>query len=165
MRIKLTSLAPSIVGPTVDYLDKEEVSNIFKAFGFSRTERKSALAKLQKGKSKAQRFAIPEIGLFIAGSPLFSFAHAKSAAAMAVATTATQTAFSVDRAFDPLIQLIRDIANPICYVMFIIGFIYVMVGRANEGFKRMQYAAFGYIGLQLAPGLMSIVKSVGTSIV
>lgn len=145
-----------IPGPREDCneMSDEELRQLLASLKITRRERRAIKRKLAeiRGEKQSKTYKVLEVAACVASVLFFipSFAYAAPS-------------FSVERAFSPLIELIRDIANPICYVMFIIGFIYVMIGRAHEGFRRMQYAAFGYIGVQLAPGLMKIIKQVGSS--
>lgn len=146
------------VTPSIEDMSDEELRTLLQDLKISRKEKRAIRKRLKPLASPAKptekRYKIMEVVTSVMAVLLFipQFAFA-----------APEGGFSVEKAFMPLIELIRDIANPICYVMFIIGFIYVMIGRANEGFKRMQYASFGYIGVQLAPGLMNIIKGVGMS--
>lgn len=156
--VRVTARNSSIVlpGPSDDIaeMSDEQLRELLSSMRISRKERRAIERKLAELRGKTStRHKVIEVLACLASVMFF------------VPTTiyAAPGNFSVERAFTPLIELIRDIANPICYVMFIIGFIYVMIGRAHEGFRRMQYASFGYIGVQLAPGLMKIIKQVGAS--
>lgn len=64
-------------------------------------------------------------------------------------------------AFDPLINLIQSLAYPIAGVMIAGGCLFIMVGNRDRGMQMLQNAAIGYILVQLAPLLLSILVGIG----
>ncbi|AYP68780.1 hypothetical protein BpsM61_00006 [Bacillus phage vB_BpsM-61] len=81
-------------------------------------------------------------------------------------------AFSVEGAvankimqsFEPVIQLVQGVSYPVAFLMLSGGFILIMTGQTSRGMSMIKWACLGYLGLQLAPGLMAIVIDVGESI-
>lgn len=67
-------------------------------------------------------------------------------------------------AFDPLINLIQDLSYPIAGVMISLGAIYIMAGQKEQGVKFLTNAALGYILVQLAPLILSLLVGVGSSV-
>ena len=66
---------------------------------------------------------------------------------------------SLTGAFEPVKKLLIDIADPLCYVMFVWGCIESIVGRPASGLNRMKYAAIGYIGINWIPVVMSAIRA------
>ncbi|MNY85675.1 hypothetical protein D3C78_18740 [compost metagenome] len=66
--------------------------------------------------------------------------------------------------FEPLMTLLMDLAGPVCRIMFILGFVMVIVGKPRQGIDKMKWAAIGYIGIQWTPMLMDIIKGAGAGI-
>lgn len=62
-------------------------------------------------------------------------------------------------AFEPVKRLLIDIADPLCYVMFVWGCIECIVGRAASGLNRMKYAAIGYIAINWIPVVMQAIRA------
>lgn len=67
-------------------------------------------------------------------------------------------------AFDPLVNLIQDLAYPIAAVMIATGAIFIMVGNKEKGMQMLQHAALGYILVQLVPLMLSLLVGVGHSV-
>lgn len=67
-------------------------------------------------------------------------------------------------AFDPLVNLIQDLAYPIAAVMIAAGSIFIMVGRKDQGMQYLTNAALGYILVQLVPLMLSLLVGVGSSV-
>lgn len=70
-------------------------------------------------------------------------------------------ATSLGGAFEPVKSILLDIADPLCYIMFVWGCIECMVGRPASGLNRMKYAALGYMAINWIPVLMDIIRSSG----
>lgn len=64
-------------------------------------------------------------------------------------------------AFDPLVNLIQDLSYPIAAVMIAGGCLFVMVGNRERGMQMLQNAAIGYILVQMAPLLLSLLVGIG----
>ena len=76
-------------------------------------------------------------------------------------TFAAGTQEIIMKAFDPLIDLMQGISYPICFLMIGGGFLLVMMGQGHRGMRMIKWAAIGYVGLQFAPAIMSILVEVG----
>jgi hypothetical protein len=75
-------------------------------------------------------------------------------------------AIATDRiihAFDPLIHIIQALSYPVCFMSMAGGMLLITVGQRHRGLTMIKWSAIGYIGMQLVPGIMSIVGDVGRS--
>ncbi len=70
----------------------------------------------------------------------------------------------VAHAFDPLFQAISGFAYPACFFTISAGCILIMIGQKHKGLNMIKWAAIGFIGLQFAPGIMTILMEVGRAI-
>ncbi|MEH7514309.1 hypothetical protein V7146_16470 [Gottfriedia acidiceleris] len=70
----------------------------------------------------------------------------------------------VAHAFDPLFQAIAGFAYPACFFTISAGCILIMIGQKHKGLTMIKWSAIGFIGLQFAPGIMSILVEVGKAI-
>ena len=61
----------------------------------------------------------------------------------------------------PIIDLMKDAAEPIGYGCYIWGFIKYMLGQRGEGIQLIKGTTWAFIGIQVIPWLMSIIKSIG----
>ena len=61
--------------------------------------------------------------------------------------------------FEPVKDLILSLAEPLCWIMFAWGCIEVICKRPASGLDRMKYAAIGFIGIQLIPVMMNVIKT------
>jgi hypothetical protein len=73
---------------------------------------------------------------------------------------ASGVADKIIRAFDPLIQLIQGISYPVGFIMITAGFLVMMTGNRQKGLNMIKWAAIGYIGMQFAPAIMTILVEV-----
>lgn len=64
-------------------------------------------------------------------------------------------------ACDPIIQLIQGISYPVGFIMICAGFLVIMTGNRQKGLNIIKWAAIGYIGMQFAPAIMTILVEVG----
>ncbi|WP_129692299.1 hypothetical protein [Gottfriedia acidiceleris] len=78
------------------------------------------------------------------------------------ATTGIQD--RVAHAFDPLFQAIAGFAYPACFFTISAGCILIMIGQKHKGLHMIKWAAIGFIGLQFAPGIMTVLMEVGRAI-
>lgn len=74
-------------------------------------------------------------------------------------TAMAATKSSLTGAFEPVKKLLIDIADPLCYVMFVWGCIEAIVGRPASGLNRMKFAAIGYIGINWIPVVMGAIRA------
>jgi hypothetical protein len=68
---------------------------------------------------------------------------------------------SLSAAFEPVKNLLIDMADPLCYIMFVWGCIECIVGRPASGLSRMKYASIGYIAINWIPVLMAVIRNAG----
>jgi hypothetical protein len=66
-------------------------------------------------------------------------------------------------AFNPIIQLIQGVTFPLCFVCTALGILLVMIGQKRKGLEIIKWAVVGYLLMQLLPGLMNILHSVGSA--
>ncbi|GIM44534.1 hypothetical protein DNHGIG_00830 [Collibacillus ludicampi] len=87
-------------------------------------------------------------------------------AASTVLPSIPAQAVTTDRiihAFDPLIHIIQALSYPVCFMSMAGGMLLITVGQRHRGINMIKWSAIGYIGMQLVPGIMSIVGDVGRS--
>lgn len=65
------------------------------------------------------------------------------------------------KAFDPIIQLIQAVSFPIAFVCIALAILMKMIGQKRKGLEIIKWAAIGYLLMQMLPGLMSVLHSVG----
>jgi hypothetical protein len=68
---------------------------------------------------------------------------------------------SLSGAFEPVKHLLLDVADPLCYIMFVWGCIECIVGRPASGLNRMKYAGIGYIAINWIPVIMRVIREAG----
>lgn len=111
---------------------------------------------------------------FISGEWKITKDEKQTLAALAVAPVVTiftsdktQAAnFISDRirdAFDPIVELVQGVSYPVCFLMLSGGMLLVMIGQKHRGMNMIKWACIGYVGMQLAPALMSILVDIGRS--
>jgi hypothetical protein len=76
-------------------------------------------------------------------------------------TSTAYAAGDVGKAFQPIINTIKELADPIAYGFVIKGFIEIIAGKAEAGKKTISGAIAGYIGVQWLPWLFGLVKNIG----
>ena len=67
-------------------------------------------------------------------------------------------------AFWPIISLLQGIAFPVAFLGMAGGMLMISVGQRRKGLDMVKWAAIGYIGMQLVPGMMEMLGQVGHSI-
>lgn len=75
-------------------------------------------------------------------------------------TIAGAATTSIATGLQPLIIILKDIAEPVAYGFLIKGFMKIMAGDEHEGKKTIKYAAGGYIGIQWIPEIMRLIKGI-----
>lgn len=65
----------------------------------------------------------------------------------------------IPSAFEPVKDLILSLAEPLCWIMFAWGCIEVICKRPSSGLDRIKYACIGFIGIQLIPVMMNVIKT------
>lgn len=81
-----------------------------------------------------------------------------------VPVVAEVTKDSIIHAFDPLIDLMIDLALPIAGVMITGGALLIMIGQKDKGFTLIMNSGIGYVLVNLSPLLLSLLESVGKAI-
>ena len=64
-------------------------------------------------------------------------------------------------AFNPLIQVMQALSYPVSFMGMAAGMLLVSLGQRHRGINMVKWAAIGYIGMQLVPGIMEMVSQVG----
>ncbi|UYZ39095.1 hypothetical protein OD350_28905 (plasmid) [Clostridium beijerinckii] len=67
---------------------------------------------------------------------------------------------TVTQSLQPLVDVLKDLAEPVSYGFMIKGFMKIMAGEEHEGLKVIKGAIGGYIGIQWIPYIFSIIKSI-----
>lgn len=108
---------------------------------------------------------------FLAASPVKQTASTMAVGALTGATLATllraDTAMAggvadkIINAFDPIIELIQGLSYPVGFIMICAGFLVMMTGNKQKGLNIIKWAAVGYVGMQFAPAIMTILVEVG----
>jgi hypothetical protein len=73
--------------------------------------------------------------------------------------TTVAWAGSISEGVQPLIEVLKDLAEPVSYGFMVKGFLSIMAGNEHEGKKTIKYAMGGFMGIQLIPKLFGIIKS------
>ena len=60
----------------------------------------------------------------------------------------------------PIIDVLKDLAEPVAYGFMIKGFLSMMAGNEHEGKKTIKYALGGYVGIQFIPQIFKILKGI-----
>ncbi|MBA2878077.1 hypothetical protein HNR63_001131 [Anoxybacillus kamchatkensis] len=102
----------------------------------------------------------------VSGENKFLQVTSLTAALSTYASTASAASIQdkIIHAFDPLIELVQALAYPVGFTMICAGFLVIMTGNRHKGLHIIKWAAIGFIGMQFAPGIMSILLEVGKSI-
>jgi hypothetical protein len=79
---------------------------------------------------------------------------------VAFANSFITTTPSISKGLQPLIDVLKDLAEPVSYGFMIKGFMKVMSGDEHEGMKIVKYSAGGFIGIQWIPYIFSIIKGI-----
>lgn len=72
--------------------------------------------------------------------------------------TTVAWAGSISEGVQPLIDVLKDLAEPVSYGFMVKGFLSIMAGNEHEGKKTIKYSLGGFLGIQLIPKLFDIVK-------
>lgn len=70
----------------------------------------------------------------------------------------------INRAFLPLVELVKGLSYPIALVILSAGALMIMIGNREKGFSMIQQASIGYILVQLMPLLMDLLVQIAKSI-
>lgn len=82
-----------------------------------------------------------------------------------LATVATQVALKgrIEYAFEPLIEFVQGISYPVTFLAILSGMLLITCGKRAKGIDVIKWAVVGYLGIQLAPGIMRMLAEVGTA--
>lgn len=75
-------------------------------------------------------------------------------------TSTVAYAGSIAQGLQPIINILKDLAEPVAYGFMIKGFMKIMAGDEHEGFKTIKYSIGGYVGIQWIPFIFNTVKSI-----
>lgn len=75
-------------------------------------------------------------------------------------TSTIAYAGSISQGVQPIIDILKDLAEPVAYGFMIKGFMKIMAGDENEGFKTIKYSVGGYLGIQWIPMIFNTIKSI-----
>lgn len=85
--------------------------------------------------------------------------------AIPVMTPATDALGSaVNKAIQPLIDVLKELAKPIAGVMVTWGCLRYMIGQKEAGLEAIQQAAIGYVLVMLSPVILNLITGVGAVI-
>ena len=66
----------------------------------------------------------------------------------------------ISNSVQPIIDVLKDLAEPVAYGFMIKGFLSMMAGNEHEGKKTIKYALGGYVGIQFIPQIFKILKGI-----
>lgn len=69
----------------------------------------------------------------------------------------------ITSAFNPIITLVQGVTYPLCFICIALGILLLMIGQKRKGLEIIKWAVVGYLLMQLLPGLMNILHSVGSA--
>lgn len=95
---------------------------------------------------------------------LLSGNYAFAATTQSVPVVAEATKQSIIHAFDPLIELMTDLALPISAIMITGGALLILIGMKEKGFTLIMNSSLGYCLVQLSPLFISLLEQVGKAI-
>jgi hypothetical protein len=72
----------------------------------------------------------------------------------------TAYADSITKSVQPLIDVLKDLAEPVAYGFMIKGFMKIMAGDEHEGMKTIKYSLGGYMGIQWIPAIFRLIKGI-----
>lgn len=74
----------------------------------------------------------------------------------------TQVAYagSITSSVQPIIDVLKDLAEPIAYGFMIKGFMKIMAGDEHDGMKTIKYSIGGFVGIQWIPSIFRLIKGI-----
>lgn len=75
-------------------------------------------------------------------------------------TSTVAYAGTITQSLQPIIDVLKDFAEPLAYGFMIKGFLKIMAGDEHEGFKTIKYSIGGYVGIQWIPFIFNIIKGI-----
>ena len=70
----------------------------------------------------------------------------------------------ISTAFNPVIELLQAVSFPLAFLCITLGILLLLVGQRHKAMQIIKYAVIGYLAMQLVPGLMQILHSVGQQV-
>ncbi len=67
---------------------------------------------------------------------------------------------TIAESLTPLIDVIKDLAEPVSYGFMIKGFMSIMSGDEQKGTKTIKNAVGGFVGIQFIPQIFKILKGI-----
>lgn len=67
---------------------------------------------------------------------------------------------TVTESLQPLVEILKDLAEPVSYGFMVKGFMKIMAGEEHEGMKTIKGAIGGFIGIQWIPYIFKIIKNI-----
>ena len=64
----------------------------------------------------------------------------------------------IANSMQPLLDVLKDLAEPFSYAFMVKGFLSMMAGNEHEGKKTIKYAIGGYVGIQFIPQIFKLIK-------
>ncbi|MED4354800.1 hypothetical protein P9265_21205 [Schinkia azotoformans] len=125
---------------------------------------------VKKMNKRLIRLGIKVVVTVVAGSFMLDIslpmAFAQTITHEAIPVNALTESFgsTVNKALQPLIDVLKESARPISGVMVTAGCLRYMIGQQEQGIDMIQKAAIGYILVMLSPMILNIITGVGNSI-
>lgn len=117
----------------------------------------------QRGVAAAATPPIPKkAAIALAASTLLLLPAMTHAASLGATNTGFMTNHII-HAFWPIISLVQALAYPVSFLGMAGGMLMMSVGQRRKGLDMAKWAAIGFIGMQLVPGIMSMLMQVGHS--
>lgn len=145
-----------------DFMNKEGTYN--------RKEKKPVTERL-RGFNVTEKMAwVPMIGMGVylmnkfQAQPLATQVMATSGAAVPVGAISGEVKQRIIHAFDPLMELMIDVALPITGVMITGGCLLILIGQKERGFSLILNSSLGYVLVNLSPMILSLLAGVGSAI-
>lgn len=74
--------------------------------------------------------------------------------------TTVHASSGITEGLQPLIDILKDLAEPVAYGFMIKGFMQIMSGEEQQGMKVIKGAITGYIGIQWIPYIFRIIRGI-----
>lgn len=100
-----------------------------------------AVAILEKGTTVFLKIAVVNGATLIIGGPVYA-------------------GTSIAAGLQPIVDMIADCAEPICYGYFIKGFLKMAQSKEEEGKKVIKNAATGFLGVKFIPQIMKWLRGI-----
>ncbi|MCE5214358.1 MAG: hypothetical protein LLF83_06515 [Methanobacterium sp.] len=78
---------------------------------------------------------------------------------------ATSISDKIINAFKPIIDLMKGLSYPTCFIMMGAGILLIISGNKHKGTDMIKWAGIGYLLMQLLPSCMTLLSEIGNSII